>query len=329
MLTLAVAAAGLGWLAYSYHRRKYRPIPPNFSGSSEKLTQTAILADLSQPIPPEKSAIWCLNLELAWVKARREIFEGGPILRDHPLADRLNASAATWQGPAAQLNLTVRQQCPTPEELQIELVSDLRAQVPFTLPFFDCSHSLGFKGCSVRCFGIRDQDEMTQSRLRRQVSILYQENQQFIVDPCVTSEPFRLLMARVNPKPTLLAAIEHVRKLCSSSEPRSLGSKSTLLIPTQCWEIQHQYPELSGPFTPPPPFIRAEIQATQRLQFRLDRSGAEMMSQVNLLFFGTAWSRPPAHYHFDQPFLMLLEVRATGQIVMAAWIENPELLVPF
>ena len=37
----------------------------------------------------------------------------------------------------------------------------------------------------------------------------------------------------------------------------------------------------------------------------------------------------PTEYHFDRPYLMVLEARATGQIVLAAWIENAELLVPF
>ncbi len=329
MLPLFVAAAGAGWLAYSYHKRRYRPVGPTFSGSSEEPMQTAFLTDLSESIPSGKSALWCVNMELAWVKLRREIFAGGPIVREHPMAARLNASQAEWQGPPELLQVGVKQEWPAPDTLRIDLDSKLMASIPFTLPFFDNPEPLDFQGVPVRCFGIRSRDASGQQLLRDQVGILYrgEGGKEFVIDPCLTSKPFRLLLARVDREDTLELTVDRVRSLCADSRPFRLGSRSTMLIPMQCWDIQHLYTELSGPISPPTNAVRAEVQACQRLQFRLDRNGAEMISFVKLSLM-TVFGRA-TDYHFDRPYLMLLENRATGQTVMAAWIENAELLVPF
>ena len=130
MLPLIVAAAGAGWFAFSCYKRRYKPVEPTFSGSSEKLAQTVLLTDPSESIPSGKSALWCINLELAWVKLRREIFAGGPIGREHPMAERLNASQAEWQGPPELLQLCVKQEWPAPDTLRIDLDSKLVASVP-------------------------------------------------------------------------------------------------------------------------------------------------------------------------------------------------------
>lgn len=317
-------------MAYSYHKRRYRPIGPTFSGSSEKLTQTAFLTDLSEPIPAGKSALWCISLELGWVKLRQEIFSGGPIGRDHRLTTRLNSSTAEWQGPSEHFQVSVKQERPARNTLKVDLESKLTVNVPFTIPFFDNPEPLEFQGVPVRCFGIRSRDALGQNFLRDQVSILYRGEgaREFVVDPCVTSEPVRLLLARVDREESLEATIRRVQDLCAESKPFRLGSSSTLLVPTQCWDIHHRHAELSSSITPPEDAERAELEACQRLQFRLDRSGAELMSllKLNLMVF---LKGAPTHYHFDRPYLMLLENRATGQIVMAAWIENAELLVPF
>ena len=330
MLPLFVAAAGAGWLAYSYHKRRYRPTEPTFSGSSQKLAKTAFLTDLSESIPLGKSALWCINLELGWVKLRQEIFSGGPIGRDHPLATRLNSSNAAWQGPSEHFQVSLKQERPARNTLKIDLESNLMVKLPFTIPFFDNPEPLEFQGVPVRCFGIGSRDAPGQNFLRDQVSILYrgEGTREFVVDPCVTSVLFRFLLARVDRGESLEATIGRVRALCAESKPFRLGSNSTLLVPTQCWDIHHRHAELSGSITPPVDAERAELEACQRLQFRLDRSGAELMSQLKLglmIFLKGA----PTHYHFDRPYLMLLENRATGQTVMAAWIENTELLVPF
>src|SRR5688572_29796147 len=53
-------------------RRLKRTAVPSWVGSSEQLKGTTFLAELDDPLPAERSAIWCVALQLALQKAAGE-----------------------------------------------------------------------------------------------------------------------------------------------------------------------------------------------------------------------------------------------------------------
>lgn len=323
-----VLAAGLSMAAYTVYKKRYRPQKPSFTGPSTKLSRTQVMNHLDSPLPENKSAIWCITLELAWRKAVAEVFQGPIELERHQdLVDRLNASQANWDGlPTDQLQLVVKQ-VRDDAYLQVTRVSGhLKARVPFTIPFFENPLPLNFGVGDdyerVSCFGLGPGPYL---QLRRQVSVLFDDGGHFALDPCRTSHPFRLILAAVPPQASLQQTIESVRDRCRHGHQRTLGSQDSLLIPNQSWDIQHHFRELSGVLVRPP--YGGTLDISQQIRFQLDRSGAELLSQVDLL---AAFMKcgPPRQYHFSHPFLLYLESRASGQVVFAAWIQNSELLIP-
>lgn len=315
---LPIAGLLLGGAYYWYQSR---PLKPTFQGKSSCLNQTDIVADLEVPLQPGRSAIWCISLELGWRKLMSEVLSG-PIQFCQPdeLVDRLNVSTATWQDlPAHLLSLTCDQ--PTPKVYRVQ--GSMTASVPFTSPFFHLSEGRSFDGDgSFKYFGIRHNDHLKGALLRRQVSVLHHSNESgtFIIDPCIHTKPFRLVLASCQPETTLGRSIAKVKTLCSQSQPRPLDQCEILLMPYQSWDIQHHFGGLSQQFAPP---LNGKLEVEQRLKFSLDRSGARIYTDISLIaIFGRA-----RKFCFDHPFLIFIEARSTGQVIFASWVANSELLV--
>lgn len=314
---------GIALAAYhAYSKYSYRPSPFSLDIASSELKSTIILPDLAERMPEEKNAIWCLTSELAWKRAMDEYF-GGPLrLREaRPLLERMNATRANWDGLPAEL-CHCRTRRFSPEHFQVFI--SLLLNLHFDLPFYQLEGGVTFNRYDkVKAFGIPP-GRTAPARLCKQVQVLYSEGNEFIIDPCRTSRPFQLILATVKKEATLGQTIEASEARCTRATPRTLSSKSSLLIPEQSWRLRHHFEDLSGVFATEAQDLR--LRMDQELQFRLDRCGARLLSNVR--FLGVVLCAPK-DYHFAHPFLLYMKARHNGQIIFAQWIENSELLVPY
>lgn len=219
----------------------------------------------------------------------------------------------------------------------------LVASSKFEYPFFDNDEPFLFKDSagnetSVASFGIRPKDRSGYHSLRRQVQILYsgfvQEDgrdrlTEFVCDLCESSRPYQIVLARVDRKPTLAETLADIEKKVTESPPEGDGSKlgpnAVLLVPNMAWKVTHHFEEIEGrdkPFLDPSLRGLYLDAAIQTIQFRLDRSGAELTSEFRLVV------RSSSHaYLANRPFLLYMKKRDARQPFLVLWIDNAELLV--
>jgi len=218
----------------------------------------------------------------------------------------------------------------------------LRVKAAFETPFFDNEQRLIFtdgadKQTAIRSFGIRDKDQFAYERLRRQVRILYRtdrelanDTQEFIIDPSQYTTPYQVVLARVQRGMTLadiLTAVEErIARGAKDQFYQRLGPIDTLLIPNMQWRVEHRFGELEGPdkvFENPALAGLYLDTASQMIQFKLDRGGAELISEAKIE------AKPEAtNYAFNRPFLLYLKKRDAQQPFFVMWVDNAELLQP-
>ena len=98
-----------------------------------------------------------------------------------------------------------------------------------------------------------------------------------------------------------------------------------LLVPNLNWELQHSFSELEGTDKRllNPGFEEYSFaKVMQTIRFKLDRSGAELASETQMV------CKPMAtHFICDRPFLIVVKKRAGAEHpFFAMWVDNAELL---
>ena len=103
-----------------------------------------------------------------------------------------------------------------------------------------------------------------------------------------------------------------------------VAPRDSLLIPSMHWRIGRHFKELEGKDKQ---FLNPKLKglfldtALQMIEFRLDRSGAELSSESKVVV------KPGATYfHFNRPFLVLMKKRDGKQPFFVMWVDNAELL---
>jgi hypothetical protein len=219
----------------------------------------------------------------------------------------------------------------------------LAASARYDYPFFENDERFLFtdstgKETAVGSFGIRKKDDYAYERLRQQVQVLYcpreasmreKEIPEFALDLCETSRPHQIVLARVPRKATLaetLADVEH--KITTQPPPdpfvSQLHPRDTLLVPNIAWKVSHRFRELEGKDKQ---FLNPVLRgfyldtASQTIQFRLDRSGAELASESKV------YVKPGASFfHLNRPFLLYMKKRGGKHPFLVLWVDNAELL---
>jgi hypothetical protein len=217
-----------------------------------------------------------------------------------------------------------------------------RAHVGFTIPYFDNDERFLFTNSSgkqvpVKSFGIRKKDDYAYDKLRDQVQVLYipkeafwrdEQVPEFVVDPCKYSQPYQMIVAVIGRKPTLAEALADVQEKIATSPAKDhvarCNPRDTLLIPAMHWRVNHHFKELEGrdkQFQNPPLQGLFLDTALQSIQFRLDRSGAELASEAKI------YVKPGASYfNVTRPFLIVVKKRDAKHPFFVMWVDNAELL---
>lgn len=224
----------------------------------------------------------------------------------------------------------------------------LKAAARFTIPFFDNPAEFAFvdgagRRTAVSSFGIRIRldDSVADDRVRKQVEVLYVKRSaspdddakgrivptEFALDPCRTTSPYQIVFAVVPRQDTLAATLADVVSKIEHWSPGhavEFGALDVLLVPNMFWKITHHFRELEGRERKllNPGFEGLWIEtALQTIEFKLDRSGAELASES-----GVAIAAIPTHYVFDRPFLVYMKKRDAARPFFVMWVDNAELL---
>jgi len=330
------------------------------------LACTSVLPSLESKIPDGKSAVWCAGFELAWKRVEADI---GPFTISEPPICELPSpsevsetdllpeslylnSGSIEDGIVARIMQDMKLKFPgidpaiaCPENPFGYLsYSFLSANVPFAISFNDHERAFVFtdssgKRSDVSAFGIRPYDYGRFRSLRRQVQILYTNCRargntkplEFIIDPCASSNPYRLLLARLVRRPqTLSEAISSVKSLMDrynlqrQGMPVHFDDEDELLIPSMYWQLHHRFTAFEKVMSQARHMNAGNVEASEHIRFKLDRSGAALSTTTRIILTG-----PSPTYFFDRPYLILITKRARLRPFFAMWVDNAELMQKF
>ncbi|MHC4546682.1 MAG: hypothetical protein ACYTDW_20545 [Planctomycetota bacterium] len=216
--------------------------------------------------------------------------------------------------------------------------SYLAANVKFKIPYFENNKEFIFKDSQgnetpVTSFGIRPDDDYAYQKLRKQVEILCYSHSpesvdlmEFAVDLCKDTKSNQIVLAAIEPKETLEQTLSYLDdKIAGFTKEKffhKFGINDVLLVPNIFWKITHHFKQLEGKYLDNRGYEGLYIRlALQMIQFRLDRSGAELKSEAKL------YAAPvPRHFVFDQPFLIYMKKRGAEHPFFVMWVGNAELL---
>jgi hypothetical protein len=366
LVLFAVAAGGVALWYFGTTGKPYEPLPLTFDGTSDQLRQTVIVPTLDTPIPEGKSAIWCASFQLAWNRLKDDVAKGPIQLANaQPIADRLNrgdqsdddleresvyaAAGLMRDGIADRIRAEMAHKIPNVPAPQLDVPADgavaysyLQASAKFDIPFFENDEAFEFKDSSgkkvtVESFGVRKKDDYAYEHLREQVQILYRgtdrertgsEIAEFVVDPCKTSSPYQLVLARIDRKATLAKTLADIESRTGSAnlDPyhATLNTVDTLLDPNMAWQVRHRFAELEGKdkqlLNPGLHGLYVDV-AMQAIRFRLDRNGAELRSE-----FKQHMKPSATYFDFNRPFLIIMKKRNGKRPFFVMWVDNAELL---
>jgi hypothetical protein len=295
-----------------------------------------IVDGLNTPLAPKQSTGWTAALSMGWKEAEAELFHGQILLVDAPhLRDQICSTDLISKDLPPNWVILKTEKGPTGASIQ----SRLQAKMPFVTPFFQNDQPLEFHDSAgvthkVAAFGIRAQDEYAYYQLRNQVEVLFRTEREdsgpvppldeYGLDLCRSSKPWRLIVAAIHRPESLAAGITRVQKLTREC-PRdpayqyAIGPNDQLLVPEQHLESSSRaIHTMKSPAGPVP------LQITQTIQWNLDRGGAELKTEAKLEVLPI-----PSLYYFDKPYLIYVETREKHQPIFAMWVDSADCLQPF
>jgi len=219
----------------------------------------------------------------------------------------------------------------------------LEAAAAFATPYFERELEFtGADGKAVRVsgFGVsQGNNPAVAERLAKQLEILYADYEvdedgyetggvlECVLDLDRTSEAVQVIVALVDWQGTLaktVAYLEEKMAVWSTEEGlRRMGSNDYLAVPNVHFKVEHRFAKLEGQDLVNPGCEVTWIEAAlQRIEFRLDRSGAFVRSGAQVVVKASR----PCEFVFDRPFLILLRQRSGGRPFFAMWVADGELL---
>ncbi|MFL5327355.1 MAG: hypothetical protein ACJ8C4_00435 [Gemmataceae bacterium] len=334
-------------------------------GPGSHLQKTAVVPTLDTPMVDGQSAIWCASFQMAWDKLKEANTGRVEIRNAEAVTERLNRARVSETDLRAEDNFaaagtvsktflaslkrdfTHRFPDIDPPELEIPenalaAFAFLSVKVPWRYEFHDNPVPLRFmyagsSGTSVRSFGVLEKDSNKDAEgktFRGQAAILLWEADEkdeanFAIDLCRHSTPYQVVLARIAKKATLADTLNDLNDRMQK-KPRNdkIGDEDSLLVPCMDWRLEHEFKELEGneKVVANGPMAGLWLaSARQKIQFRLDRRGAEVASEATVFLLDGG----PHQFHFDRPFLLYVKKRDAQQPFLVVWVENDELLQPW
>lgn len=320
------------------------PPEATFSGK-DGLKASVVLPTLDTPVPPGKSGIWCATIPLAWREFRR-IVPGEIQAPDPVAAARLDLSPGSSddlpsgsyyvkaglveKGIVGTIRKDMARKFPGKTFPDLEPPSRsgplayayLQARVKFQQTFSE-RNPIHFQDSSgrvksVRGFGVEPARGDEGAKKMREQVLVYSEDERALtvtrcaVDLCKSSTPNQVVLALVEPGPTLAKTVQVVDKLLGG-EAEKLEMGDDLQVPEVSFLLDHRFPELEG--------VNLQL-AFQRIRFELNRFGAGVESEAVLYL--------PKHKRlvFDRPFLVYMRKRGSSRPFFVMWVDNAEILCP-
>jgi len=329
----------------------WEPLPP--AVPAELLRTTDILPHTGGEIVSGRNYVYCATFQLAWNELETKVF-GRPIRPNGPpqMAADLHAGPklgeqdfppgaylvkAGWvkDGIADQIRSEMKQRFPkatlglsegaeAPPALAVAYAY-LQRSLPFREAFNRLPEPLTFKSkagkARVAAFGF---DHLTNSArdsvLRSQVTVFhYVDNDNFILRLNTTVPDDELVLAKVAPESTLQATLNGVLRRARNDTGNDHGKRvenlEPVVIPLLTVDVSRHYTELES----------LELDARQRIIFRLDETGARLESDAEIIVAegGPSGSR---RFIFDKPFLVYLKRKSSQVPYFAMWVETREVL---
>lgn len=224
----------------------------------------------------------------------------------------------------------------------------LDTKATFTTPFVDTRQPIQFSDADgvmhcVSGFGLHEgTDWGLRAEQAAQVKVLFSEvgdptddesngadRSGFALD-LTADHPARQVIVAVLPRAKhLRAALDdlarRIDRLAPDEYSERLREIDTLAIPNVAFHVNHEFTELQG--TDKVIENAGEFQglfilkAAQSILFRLDKSGATVISESNM-----SPGAIPRCFVVDRPFLIVMKRRSTDEPYFVAWIENAHLL---
>ncbi|MCC6508635.1 MAG: hypothetical protein IT423_05990 [Pirellulaceae bacterium] len=224
----------------------------------------------------------------------------------------------------------------------------METAVTFTKPFSDTEQQIRFSDTAgvaqpVSGFGLHQgTDWDLRAEQAAQVKILFSQTDvptnnvsdgarlsAFALDLTADQTEQQVIVA-VLPRAEHLRAIlddlaMKIAKFAPDDSSERLQAIDSLAIPNVAFEVDHEFDELEGDnklIETPGEFQGLHIQtAAQSIHFRLDKSGATVISESYLVVGAT-----PRYFVVDRPFLIVMKRRSSDEPYFAAWIGNAEFL---
>jgi hypothetical protein len=350
---MRAAAIGIALFALASCGSESAPPDHVLRTDSRDLGRTVVVATDRAPIADGKNVLWCAAFQLAWDAYRRDVLGGAPLSLEPPA--RADAVAALNAAPFPPGDLDpgafVAMAGRGPESFErfraaakarfgdaaSNLVEDpavgpglaaafafLHKDLPFEHRFADYGTLRFAGGRAVRAFGTRsDPAHPNRRAILGQVRLhasdatpgTHGRPDQFILELAVRGGRDRLLLARVDPAPTLRETWDMVRQRAAGTG-EAVGEDIALAIPKLDFDVAHRFAELQVP---------GQFECYQRTRLRLDETGARLDAYA---YAAKRKSPADAEFLFDRPFLVALLQKGASRPYLLLWIGNDELLMP-
>ena len=218
----------------------------------------------------------------------------------------------------------------------------LKAEIAFKTPYFDqqgtFTDATGNK-TEVGGFGLFEGSNEVNEELAEQVEVLYtsrkdgesswMELEYYALDLCRFSKPCQVIVAQVPWRDNLQHVVNDLLARIERWEVRDIERKfhstDQIFVPNVNYNLTHEFRELIGPGKAilNPGFEGYFIAAAfQRIKFKLDKSGALLVSDAAICVDKAC----PREFLFDRPFLVMLRKRGAASPFFVMWVDNAELL---
>lgn len=361
-MSIIGACAGASFLLYKFPTGPViQESASTFDGDSLKLKTTLIVPTLDTLFKKDTNAIWCASFLSAWKCLESDLAKEPLMIQDSPeIAVALNKSsdprpdipkaslyvASGWnqKGIIDQITKDLAQKFPSKTPPVFDGIAQnsfvtyayLEVKIKFSIPYFQNRKPLLFTDCKgnetvINSFGICPGDESAYLKLRQQPAILFaamdesHKIAECIIDLDHTSNPNQIILALVEPGPTLEEMLKSVEEKIAAGKKLKLQEfdvNDVLLVPDIIWNIRHRFTDIEGK-----EFMNSQLKgqridvARQDIQFRLDKNGSELRSEAE-----EHYRSLPTQYAFDRPFLLYMKERGAKMPYFVMWIANAELL---